>query len=164
MCRPPRLRKVRPESGLRRTPSKRPPIVPSPGRKEVFEKIAQTRDQMEAKAAAKAAKGDAAPACPPPPRPLFNKVVRIEGETTYSYWFVLTYLPDLQWCHVAPLEARGTFGAKAGASADRPKWMLVSEDEGGEIDVSAARCHVVEALEMTTNSVDADLEEWDIRD
>ena len=45
-----------------------------------------------------------------PPK-LFNRVVRIEGETDYEYFYVLTYLPDLQWCHVAPLEQRGVFDA-----------------------------------------------------
>lgn len=65
--------------------------------------------------------------------------VRIEGETAaYAYWYVLTYLPDLQWCHVAPLEKRGVFGSSS-SSAGRPRWMLVPEDAGGEIDVSAAR-------------------------
>ena len=43
-----------------------------------------------------------------PPK-LFNRVVRIEGETDYEYFYVLTYLPDLQWCHVGPLEKRGVF-------------------------------------------------------
>ena len=46
-----------------------------------------------------------------PPK-LFNRVVQIDGEDDYDFWYVLTYLPDLQWCHVAPLEKRGTFTAK----------------------------------------------------
>ena len=139
----------------------RPPVVPSEGRRKVFEKLRKAKDH----AADKEQHGGAPPAAPPTPPKLFNKVVRIEGETkTYTYWFVLTYLPDLQWCHVAPLEARGTFGDAAGASAGRPKWMLVAEDEGGEIDVSAARCHIVEAKEMKRGEIDADKEEWDIPD
>ena len=93
---------------------------------------------------------------------LYNQVVRIDGESgAYEYWFVLTYLPDLQWCHVAPLEKRGTFGAKHGASAGRPKWMLVAEEHGGEIDVGAGRCHIVQAKEMRSTKENADEEEWD---
>ena len=66
---------------------------------------------------------------------------------------MLTYLPDLQWCHVAPLERRGVFGANdkspGGHVAEgRDRWMLVSEEEGGEIDVGAGRCHVMEFVEM----------------
>ena len=40
--------------------------------------------------------------------------------------------------------------------------MLVSEDQGGEIDVGAARCHVMEAREMKGTHENADEEEWDI--
>ena len=40
---------------------------------------------------------------------LVNRVVQIDGEDDYEFWYVLTYLPDLQWCHVAPLERRGVF-------------------------------------------------------
>ena len=81
---------------------------------------------------------------------------------SFAYWYVLMYLPDLQWCHLAPLERRGTFGADAGArSAGRARWMLVSEEEGGEIDVSAARCTVMETREIKARG-DADEEEWDI--
>ena len=57
--------------------------------------------------------------------------------------YVLTFLPDLQWCHVAPLERRGVFGDKpspGGHLAEgRDRWMLVSEEEGGEIDIGAGR-------------------------
>ena len=89
--------------------------------------------------------------------------MRIEGEeANYKYWFVLTFLPDLQWCHVAPLHACGVFGDDAGRSAGRPRWMLVPEDEGGEIDVGAARCVVMEAREMKGTHENADEEEWDI--
>ena len=84
---------------------------------------------------------------------MLNRVVQIDGEDeSYKYWYVLTYLPDLQWCHVAPLEQRGVFTdrpAPGGHVAEgRDKWMLVSEEEGGEIDVGAGRCHVMEAVEM----------------
>ena len=79
---------------------------------------------------------------------------------------MLTYLPDLQWCHVAPLERRGTFGSKPSPSGHvaegRERWMLVSEDEGGEIDVGAGRCHIMEAVEMLATKANADTEEWDV--
>ena len=45
---------------------------------------------------------------------LVNRVVQIDGEDDYEYWYVLTYLPDLQWCHVAPLEVRSEFTNKPG--------------------------------------------------
>lgn len=60
-------------------------------------------------------------------------MVVIDGEDAYAYWYVLTYLPDLQWCHVAPLEARGTFSSKPApcghVAEGRMRWMLVSEEE-----------------------------------
>ena len=40
--------------------------------------------------------------------------------------------------------------------------MLVSEDEGGEIDVGAGRCRMMEAIEMRGTKANADTEEWDI--
>ena len=98
--------------------------------------------------------------------PLFNRVVQIDGEDDYEYWYVLTYLPDLQWCHVGPLERRGTFGEKPSPlghlATGRDRWMLVAEDEGGEIDVGAGRCHIMEAIEMMRTRANADTEEWDI--
>ena len=64
------------------------------------------------------------------PRELFNRVVTIEGEDGEDgkspYFYVLTYLPDLQWCHVAPLQQVGTF--EEGDIAGRPKFMLVPEE------------------------------------
>ena len=44
---------------------------------------------------------------------LFNKVVTVEGHSLvgkYDYFFILTYIPDLQWCRVAPLIQQGKFG------------------------------------------------------
>jgi len=132
----------------------RPAVTPSASRAAIFERIAK------AKAAAEKAAEDGAVEEPPPK--LFNRVVRIDGETAaYEYWYVLTYLPDLQWCHVAPLEKRGAFGGSS-LSAGRPRWMLVPEDAGGEIDVSAARCVIMEALERKKTTENADEEEWDI--
>ena len=69
----------------------------------------------------------------PPPSPFYNRVVQIDGEDDYEYWYVLTYLPDLQWCHVAPLERRGLLGPNPSASGHvaegRPRWMLVPETQ-----------------------------------
>jgi len=100
------------------------------------------------------------------PPQLFNRVVRIDGEDDYVYWYVLTYLPDLQWCHVAPLEQRGIFTSKPApcghVGEGRTRWMLVSESEGGEIDVGAGRCHMMEAYEMMGTKANADKEEWDV--
>ena len=39
---------------------------------------------------------------------------------------------------------------------------LQRKEEGGEIDVGAGRCHVVEAREMKGADENADEEEWDI--
>ena len=79
---------------------------------------------------------------------------------------MLTYLPDLQWCHVAPLATRGTFSEAGprGISAGRPRWMLVAEEEGGEVDVGAGRCTIMDAIEMVETKENADEEEWDIVD
>ena len=110
---------------------------------------------------AKAEEAAAATSAPPPQ--LFNRVVRIEGEAAiWEYWYVLTYLPDLQWCHVAPLERRGVFAGTGTVSDGRDRWMLVAEDVGGEIDVGAGRCTIMEAREMKGTKESADEEEWDI--
>ena len=140
----------------------RPAIVPSESRKMVFERMAKEKAEKEEKQGAAASSSSAvdmmaANAAKPK---LFNRVVHIEGETSYDYWYVLTYLPDLQWCHVAPLEQRGVF-TKEGRSKGRPKWMLVSEDECCEIDVGAGRCVIMTALEVKGGN-DADQEEWDV--
>uniref|UniRef100_A0A7S4B4E2 LysM domain-containing protein n=1 Tax=Chrysotila carterae TaxID=13221 RepID=A0A7S4B4E2_CHRCT len=95
-----------------------------------------------------------------PARQLFNRVVTVEGEEEHPYWYVLTYLPDLQWCHVAPLRQCGVF--ESGASAGRPRWMLLPEEEGGEKDVGAGRCKAMIALEIKKTKANADEEEWDI--
>ena len=44
-------------------------------------------------------------------------------------------------------------------TVDVDQWMLVSEEEGGEIDVGAGRCHVMEAVEMKGTRANADKEE-----
>ena len=97
-----------------------------------------------------------------PPK-LFNRVVRIEGETDYEYFYVLTYLPDLQWCHVGPLEKRGVFPPDATRGRPgRDRWMLVPEEMGGERDCGAARCTIMEATEVKQTKESADEEEWDV--
>ena len=96
---------------------------------------------------------------------LFNKVVEIEGGPP-GFFFVLHYIPDMQWCHLAEMAQFGLFpktykNGKPHAFADRPQWMLVPEGQGAELDVSADRCRVVKCV--TVNRVtDADKEAWDI--
>lgn len=48
---------------------------------------------------------------------LFNKVVTVDNKTLagkHDYFFILTYIPDLQWCRVAPLVQKGVFGKSCG--------------------------------------------------
>ena len=92
---------------------------------------------------------------------LFNKVVSIDPDDTpygdkYKYYYVLTYLPDLQWCHLCPMTTRGKF-----EESGRDKYVLVNEDEESEIDLTAAACSLVKARAMRRTQ-DADKEEWDI--
>lgn len=101
------------------------------------------------------------------PRNLFNKVVRLNEEgrreagTEFEYYYVLTYLPDLQWCHLAPMRKKGKWGSEKPKAMGRPKWMLVSENLGKEVDISASVCEVVKARGLKNNP-DADKEQWDI--
>ena len=138
-----------PEAIIERTRAlivrERPPVIPSDNRKALAERGVPT---------------PVAGAVPPK---LFNRVVRIEGETDYEYFYVLTYLPDLQWCHVGPLEKRGVFAA--GSTRGRPgrdRWQLVPEEMGGERDCGASRCHIMEATEVKQTKESADEEEWDV--
>jgi|EP01046_Picozoa_sp_COSAG06_P001497 hypothetical protein len=101
-----------------------------------------------------------------PPK-LFNKVVRVDG-LGERYYYVLTYIPDLFWCRVAPMRQAGTFSADREKAAKnvtgRPRWMLEPEGEGGgELDVSAMRCQQVKARAVRRVQ-DADKEEWDVSD
>ena len=100
---------------------------------------------------------------PRPPKKLFNKVVKVNPEDTpysdkYKYYYVLTYLPDLQWCHICPMKVRGKF-----CDTGRDKYVLVNEDEESEIDLSAVLCKIVKAR-AKRRTQDADKEEWDIID
>ena len=87
-------------------------------------------------------------------REMYNKVVKVEGEEAAHapFYFVLHYVPDLHWCHLAPMRQDGVFpeftrkGTKC-AHVGKKKWRLVPEHapaaESKEIDVSAERCIVM---------------------
>ena len=100
---------------------------------------------------------------------LFNKVVKLNAEgmaqtgSEYEYYFVLTFIPDLCWAHLAPLECVGIWGSDKPKSAGRPIWMLVDESEGKEVDISGSFCIPVRSRAMK-RTVDADFEQWDILD
>lgn len=100
---------------------------------------------------------------------LFNKVVKLTEEgkrqagNEFEYYYVLTYIPDLFWCHLAPLRKAGIFGPNRKKSEGRTKWMLVDEGEGKELDITGAVCQVVKSR-STRGCADADKEEWDIID
>lgn len=98
----------------------------------------------------------------------FNKVVRLteegrrEAGTEFEFYYVLTYIPDLFWCHLAPMRRMGTFGSKS-PKKGRARWVLVGENEGKELDISAAVCEIIKSRCMK-RCIDADKEEWDIVD
>jgi len=89
----------------------------------------------------------------------FNKVVKLNEDglrqngNEFKYYYVLTYVPDLFWCHLAPMRRKNSSG--------RPIWKLVNEEEGKELDISAQMCEVVES-KVLKGCPDADEEEWDI--
>lgn len=103
-----------------------------------------------------------------PYKNLFNKVVKLnsdgqhEAGDEFKYYYVLTYIPDLFWCHLAPMRQNGYFSQKS-RSVGRPKWKLVHEGAGKELDISADVCEIVKARTMR-GCADADKEEWDILD
>ena len=101
---------------------------------------------------------------------LLEKVVKlkstngISGASKSGYYYVLTFIADLQWVHLIPLRKMGVFGPESSEEArGRPMWMIVGEEEGKEIDTTAAVCQPVTAFAMQ-NSCDADDEQWDIYD
>lgn len=101
------------------------------------------------------------------PKNLFNKVVKLnsggvtQAGSEYKYYYVLTYLPDLQWCHLAPMRKVGVWGPEKPKAEGRPIWMLVDENEGKEIDISASFCETLRSRAMK-RVPDADKEQWDI--
>mmetsp|Transcript_29140 Transcript_29140/g.66808 ORF Transcript_29140/g.66808 Transcript_29140/m.66808 type:complete len:255 (+) Transcript_29140:2008-2772(+) len=100
---------------------------------------------------------------------LFNKVVKLnpagikEAGNEYKYFYVLTYLPDLQWVQLGPLVKNGVFGSEKSSVEGRSKWVLVPEEENKEVDITASVCEIVRARGMK-RTTDADDEEWDIAD
>jgi hypothetical protein len=98
---------------------------------------------------------------------LLEKVVKlksncgISGASKYDYYYVLTFIPDLQWVHLIPMVKAGEFDDEHPEIRGRPIWKLVGEDAGKEIDTTAAMCEVVTARTMN-NSANADDEHWDI--
>jgi len=103
------------------------------------------------------------------PERLFNSIVTLNDEgcpraKKYEYWYVLTYIPDLQWCRIAPIMQDGVFGPNRRTYKGRPRYRLVPEgaSEGcEEMDVSAWRCTKISARAMR-HVPDADDEVWDI--
>ncbi len=77
--------------------------------------------------------------------------------------YVLTYIPDLKWCHLAPMVQVGVFSSDKTKAAGRPKYMLVDESLGKEVDIAASFCIPVKARFMK-RTLDADKEEWDVMD
>lgn len=98
---------------------------------------------------------------------LFNKVVKLgegaggEAKSEFKYFFVLTYIPDLQWCHLAPMKQVGRWGEDEPQAQGRPIWTLVGEEYAAEVDISASFCVPVRSKTMK-GTVDADKEKWDI--
>lgn len=81
----------------------------------------------------------------------------------FPFRFVLTYIPDLKWCHLAPMIQDGVFGPERKRSSGRPRWRLVDEKLGQEMDISSAFCIPVRS-KTVKKTADADKEEWDIMD
>ena len=98
---------------------------------------------------------------------LFNKVIKLRDDALegkdYKYWFVLTYIPDLKWCHLAPMVQEGHFGPERKRSWGRPRYRLVDEKLGKELDISSMYCIPVKSKALK-RTVDADKEEWDVLD
>ena len=98
---------------------------------------------------------------------LFSKVVKLSADAKagkeFKYWYVLTYIPDLKWCHLAPLVQDGVFGPERKRSQGRPKWRLVDESLGKELDISSQFCIPIKARDIK-KTIDADKEEWDVVD
>jgi len=100
---------------------------------------------------------------------LLEKVVKLKashgitGVAKFEYFYVLTFIPDLQWVHLIPMRKVGVFGPEHGQASGRLIWMIYGEDEGKEIDTTASLCEAVTAFTVK-NSADADDEQWNIYD
>lgn len=79
----------------------------------------------------------------------------------YEYWFVLTFIPDLEWCHLVPLVGVSTFSTedRKPRFIGKTKWKLVDEKVAQEIEISSRYVVPVKA-EETKCSANADNEEW----
>jgi HMG (high mobility group) box/LysM domain len=77
--------------------------------------------------------------------------------------YVLTFIPDLKWCHLAPMVQDGTFGPDKPKAQGKPKWKLVDESLGKEVDISSSYCIPIKSRSMR-KTLDADKEEWDVID
>ena len=97
------------------------------------------------------------------PSKLFNQVVSLLGHE--GLFFVLTYIPDLQWCHLGPMRKCGVFGNDKNGEptvvTGRDKWMLCPEGTAQEWDVSAFNLRVVKT-KTVRKTINADKEEWAI--
>ena len=87
------------------------------------------------------------------------------ARTAARYYFVLTYIPDLEWVHLAPLFEDGVFGKneKDAKLHGRPRWKLIPEGRGAELHISSRRCVLTKAKAVRRRQ-NADNEEWDIVD
>ena len=103
---------------------------------------------------------------------LFNMVVRLKSGVAdsvdadlqeFKYWYVLTFIPDLRWAHLAPMVQDGFFGEDKRSAKGRPRWKLVDEKLGKELDISSSLCIPCKSRAVK-RTVDADKEEWDIQD
>jgi LysM domain len=99
---------------------------------------------------------------------LYNKVVRLRSDAItehpeYTYWYVLTFIPDLKWCHLAPMYQDGVFGLDKPRVAGQPRYRLVNEELGQEVDISSSYCIAIKSRSMR-KTLDADKEEWHIID
>ena len=61
------------------------------------------------------------------------------------------------------MEQDGVFGPERKRSHGRPRWRLVDESLGREVDTSSTFCEPVKAKALK-RTVDADKEEWDVID
>jgi hypothetical protein len=103
--------------------------------------------QQNGKSSSKSRSGSSTtPATPKKPE-MYNQVVKVEGEEASHapYYFVLHYVPDLHWCHLAAMREDGIFPELTRKGLPHPhagkkRWRLTPEGESKELDVSAHRC------------------------